>query len=161
MQPHQRSALYHLWKNFSSKWRLRVTHVNCRIIYFTIPSKESNVITRIELHEVSKGSKMADSKMVIQNSTAIRLHICGCSPLLERKMHPTWSSTRRLLRRSYSHCSVGERNKTEVGRYSTNYDGGSIPSPIPTSPTMYRRTSLRVMIPNNRPFLPPLLSSSW
>lgn len=37
---------------------------------------------------------------------------------------------------------------------------GSTPSPIPTSPITYRRTSLSVIIPNKRPFLPPCLSSS-
>lgn len=38
---------------------------------------------------------------------------------------------------------------------------GSSPSPIPTFPITYRRTSLRVMIPSNRPFLPPRFSSSY
>ena|SRR5882762_5396485 len=37
---------------------------------------------------------------------------------------------------------------------------GSTHSPMPTSPMTYRRTSLSVMIPNNRPFLPPCFSSS-
>lgn len=36
----------------------------------------------------------------------------------------------------------------------------SAASPIPTSPIMYRNTSLRVMIPSKRPFLPPFFSSS-
>ena len=36
----------------------------------------------------------------------------------------------------------------------------SMPSPIPTFPMTYRRTSLRVMMPSSRPFFPPRLSSS-
>lgn len=37
---------------------------------------------------------------------------------------------------------------------------GSCASVIVPAPMIYRRTSLSVMIPNRRPFLPPFFSSS-
>lgn len=53
-----------------------------------------------------------------------------------------------------------------VGGGGTGVEGcvvsstGSTPSPMPICPMTYCRTSLSVMIPSNRPFFPPFLSSS-
>ena len=49
--------------------------------------------------------------------------------------------------------------------YDSNLKSSSSPasrlSPIATSPTMYRNTSLSVIIPSKRPFFPPCFSSAW
>lgn len=72
-------------------------------------------------------------------------------------------------------CNKGMITKLLPIHYTASkgdYEGGtssddgsssidSTASPIPTLPITYRNTSLRVMTPSKRPFLPPFFSSSY